>query len=356
MEADLLELEHVFGFTGRYLSTALYHPTDPNFIVYCIGGLVVLENIHDKNSQYFLRGHDNDISALAISPNGLLIASGQIGSPRQRNNDAPVILWSYRDRRSLTQFSGPLGQVTKVSFSPDGMFLAAISDLGVFMVWDCRDGSTVYSKRTEVPMQTFCWGSVTDSAQGLAGAGKHPSYQLIAYYSSSVLIHSFDFDIASMTYRISTAACQLPSSGLNRTYTCSTCDSVGEFTIAGTSSGELCVFSIPNRIFRASLPLSSNGLLVMIELDGSLYVGSGDGKVKRIAGRDTKWNVLAEAQLPGRIISMSPSPDRREILCGTSLGCIFRLITSDLTNTIHSESPIGAVRDVAFGFRSDMFL
>lgn len=63
---------------------------------------------------------------------------------------------------------------------------------------------------------------------------------------------------------------------------------------------------------------------------------------------------MAEAQLPGRVISFCHG--RNEIISGTSLGCIFRLMPGDLTNTLHSESPIGAVRDVAFGLRSDMFL
>jgi hypothetical protein len=44
--------------------------------VYAIAGLVVIENFNDKHEQMFLRGHDMDISALAVSRTGKFVASG----------------------------------------------------------------------------------------------------------------------------------------------------------------------------------------------------------------------------------------------------------------------------------------
>lgn len=41
---------------------------------------MVIENLLDKHKQEFLRGHDMEISALAISNSGKMLASGQLGT------------------------------------------------------------------------------------------------------------------------------------------------------------------------------------------------------------------------------------------------------------------------------------
>ena len=53
-----------------------YHPQDPTKIIYAIAGLVVIENINDKNDQKFLRGHNMPITSLEVSHSGNLIVTG----------------------------------------------------------------------------------------------------------------------------------------------------------------------------------------------------------------------------------------------------------------------------------------
>ena len=62
-----MELEHVIGFTGKAKYIAL-PPDNKNTIVY--GTVVVIQNLKDAHQQDFLRGHDNDVSAIAISKDG----------------------------------------------------------------------------------------------------------------------------------------------------------------------------------------------------------------------------------------------------------------------------------------------
>jgi hypothetical protein len=69
-ESNCLELDHTIGYNGRYLKTIHFHPKNPDFFVYCIGGLIVLEDINDRHKQDFLRGHDMSVMALAISNSG----------------------------------------------------------------------------------------------------------------------------------------------------------------------------------------------------------------------------------------------------------------------------------------------
>jgi len=51
----------------------------------------------------------------------------------------------------------------------------------------------------------------------------------------------------------------------------------------GTSGGEVCIFSIYSQIYRATMPISNNGLLSICLQGDSIFVGSGDGKVKKLS-------------------------------------------------------------------------
>lgn len=42
------------------------------------------------------------------------------------------------------------------------------------------------------------------------------------------------------------------------------------------------MFSIYSRIYRATMPISSNGLLAIALLGENIFVGGGDGKVKKL--------------------------------------------------------------------------
>jgi len=52
--------------------------------------------------------------------------------------------------------------------------------------------------------------------------------------------------------------------------------------LTGTSSGEVCVFSVYSNIYRAAMPISSNGILSAAIDEDFMYVGGGDGKLRKI--------------------------------------------------------------------------
>ena len=65
--------------------------------------------------------------------------------------------------------------------------------------------------------------------------------------------------------------------------------------LAGTTGGEICVFSIASCIYRASMPLTSNGIICGAVDPDFLYVGGGDGKVKKVALAGGQWTLTHEA-------------------------------------------------------------
>jgi len=55
----------------------------------------------------------------------------------------------------------------------------------------------------------------------------------------------------------------LPSSGLIRTYSAAAIDSDSSFIYIGTTTGEVCIYSISNLVFKAAVPISNNGVMAL---------------------------------------------------------------------------------------------
>ncbi len=103
------------------------------------------------------------------------------------------------------------------------------------------------------------------------------------------------------------------------------------------------------------MPLSSNGLLSIALMDDKIFVGGGDGKVKKLSTAGGKWNLTHEAQVDGKVTSLTLSSDKKELLAGTNLGKIYRLLSSDLSFMVHTDAHFSCINDISFGGRSDVF-
>jgi WD40 repeat protein len=76
-DEGIMELEHAIGYSGKIVNSVYLHPNGRDFL-YIAGGCIVVCNIDDPHQQTFLRAHDDQITALSISHNGKLLASGTL--------------------------------------------------------------------------------------------------------------------------------------------------------------------------------------------------------------------------------------------------------------------------------------
>ncbi len=83
-----------------------------------------------------LRGHTNQVSCLAYSPDGKRIASGAWCE----KNPGEFKLWDAADGRELLELKGHSDLVSSVAFSPDGKVLASGSRDTTVRVWDGPTG------------------------------------------------------------------------------------------------------------------------------------------------------------------------------------------------------------------------
>src|SRR5262249_45942357 len=81
-----------------------------------------------------IRGHQIPVSSVALSLDGRRIASG--GGMWGGSGPGEVKIWDARTGQELISFRGSIGNVTSVTWSPDGRFVAAASFDGTVHVWN----------------------------------------------------------------------------------------------------------------------------------------------------------------------------------------------------------------------------
>jgi len=353
-ELDPLVLEHMMGFNGDGKGSVQFHPVDKTVMISYTGCLLVIADVTSPHEQEFLRGHNEAITCLAISPTGNLIATGQTSTTRVPNSEATVIVWDYATRQPVyrlmelhdgIQFSR--NRVQQLAFSPDEAFLAGTDDQpggAKLCIWHTNTAQLATIKKTDQRELAFLsWGEVIPSKRKI---NKQPSYTLLTAARERVYTYTLDFDVHTMQYKLDYSLMQLPSSGLSRAYNCA--GTVGtQYLLAGSSAGELVIFNIETQVFRACVPVSPGGLLALaVNPTGELplaYCGCGDGKLMLLQGQDLQWVMIGETRLDGMIRSLTLSADAKELLAGTSTGNIYRLDAQSLQNL----APDGSVASLA---------
>ncbi|KAG5190579.1 quinon protein alcohol dehydrogenase-like superfamily [Tribonema minus] len=361
---DLLELEHVIGYTGHNARTVLAHPTDAGVLLTAMGSLLVVSLVSDPHRQELLRGHDEEISALASSPSGDLIATGQAGSTRAKGSPSPVIVWAYGSpTKARLKLAGLTQGVTLLAFSPDAQFLAGSANDGMLYIWDAATGEVAfcrpYVRRDGASaLRFFQWCGVD------AGARRR-AYRALLCLGADVVAADFAFDAARRQWDVRTAPMAVPATGLQRTYLCSAVTTPetaagASYLLCGTEVGDLVVYSVGPRVYRASIPVCAGGLLSLLtdaEEPGVVYCGGGDGSVRKLRGADMEWRLDCEAAplLDGAVISLTADAEGAELIAATRAGSVYRLLRGDLTPVLVSAAHTARVTAVAAGPRAEAF-
>lgn len=98
-----------------------------------VGGDIQLRDPVNLDVQATLRGHQGDISALAFSPDGRLLASGA-------QDENAIRIWEVATRREVRRLNGHTGWIRSLAFAPDGRLLASGSTDQTIILWDVSSG------------------------------------------------------------------------------------------------------------------------------------------------------------------------------------------------------------------------
>lgn len=130
----------------------------------------------------------------------------------------------------------------------------------------------------------------------------------------------------------------------------------GDELMAGTSVGDLIVFKLTSKVYRASVPVCSGGLRCVVASPSTfeVFCGGGDGSLRKLRGDDMRWTLVAETTLDGAVTSISLVANGTELLIGTDRGQVYRMLTADLTFQLLACGHTERVSCAAFGLRSDV--
>ncbi|XP_074876966.1 WD repeat-containing protein 62 [Buteo buteo] len=135
-------LEKVLGITAQTSSSLACDPTT-GLLAYPAGCVVVILNPWENTQRHILNTSRKTLSALAFSPDGKLIVTGE-------NGHRPAVrVWDVEERAQVLALHGHKHGVACVAFSPSAKYLVSVGyphDMAV-NVWDWKKNSLVASNK-----------------------------------------------------------------------------------------------------------------------------------------------------------------------------------------------------------------
>lgn len=321
-----LTLEHALGYNGTIPHSTIIHPNLKNYI-YIAGSVIVIAEMNDANIQEFLRGHDDEITSLALSNKGNLIASGQKGD----NSD--LIIWDFESRRILYQLYEHDYRIDILKFSQDDKLLYSSGNIDdkKLIIWDTSN-AYIISNSICFPekVKAMAWGyKIRDDRN------KETSlYQFSTCGGNMIYLWSLD------AYKGQLENTSLQTGNFTREYI-SLSYSINDqkYLYAGTTSGDIVCFLIKNRMIVFNKIICAKGITSIIPITSNqIIIGGGNGSLNLCYIEEPSIEVLTSIKLFGGIYSIAPSDDGVQLIASTDKGFIYRIRSSDLSNILLNEN------------------
>lgn len=291
-----LELKSLIGFDGNPSNGLILHP-DGVHLIYPLGTNVTAYNWSTKVQRFF-EGLNNIISAVAVSKLGKYVGAGQVNYMGFRS---PIIVWLFRNGKTIAKYDSHKVRVESVVFSCCERYLISLGGLddGVVLVYDIEK------------KEVLCGSSTVKSTAGISTVLRP------VYLRSECFVVAGDNTLRLLTFNKEQRNMQVLDASfakIKRKILCIEIDRLDEYAYCGTSTGDLlkiklnfsydtsvvipskspslvgCFAKYPSttsgqvkkRDRRVELYSKGVHALYLVEEDGMMIIGSGDGLVELV--------------------------------------------------------------------------
>ncbi|XP_034294141.1 echinoderm microtubule-associated protein-like 2 isoform X4 [Pantherophis guttatus] len=280
-----LKLDWVYGYRGRDCRANLFLlPTGE--IVYFVAAVAVLYNVEEQRQRHYL-GHTDDIKCLAVHPDMVTVATGQVAGTSKDGKALPpqVRIWDSVSLNTLHVLGpGPFDRaVTCVGFSKSngGGLLCAVDDSNdhVLSVWD-------WQKEQKL-------ADVKCSNESVLAATFHPTEPTLLITCGKSHIHFWTLEGGSLSKRQGI----FEKHEKPKYVLCVAFTENGD-TVTGDSGGNLYIWGKGgNRICHAVPGAHEGGIFGLCVLrNGTILTGGGRDRRVVLWGRD--YQKLQENEVP----------------------------------------------------------
>ncbi|NXX12067.1 EMAL1 protein, partial [Podargus strigoides] len=285
LPAKRLKLEWVYGYRGRDCRSNLYLlPTGET--VYFIASVVVLFNVEEQLQRHYT-GHNDDVKCLAVHPDRITIATGQVAGTSKDGKQLPphVRVWDSVTLNTLHVIGMGFFDraVTCIAFSKSngGSSLCSVDDSNdhVLSVWD-------WQKEEKL-------ADVKCSNEAVFAADFHPTDTNIIVTCGKSHLYFWTLEGNSLVKKQGLFEKQEKP----KFVLCVTFSENGD-TITGDSSGNILVWGKgTNRISHAVQGAHEGGIFALCMLrDGTLV--SGGGKDRKLISWNGNYQKLYKTEIP----------------------------------------------------------
>ncbi|KAF1661423.1 Echinoderm microtubule-associated protein-like 1, partial [Aptenodytes patagonicus] len=273
LPAKRLKLEWVYGYRGRDCRSNLYLlPTGET--VYFIASVVVLFNVEEQLQRHYT-GHNDDVKCLAVHPDRITIATGQVAGTSKDGKQLPphVRVWDSVTLNTLHVIGMGFFDraVTCIAFSKS----VTVSEMCIRgLIHQENNQATSYVKKKKMK-------------QSLLGSSFPPKVDLFPKQAHSMITQTF-----AHIFFVTIQKQEKPKFVL-----CVTFSENGD-TITGDSSGNILVWGKgTNRISHAVQGAHEGGIFALCMLrDGTLV--SGGGKDRKLISWNGNYQKLHKTEIP----------------------------------------------------------
>ncbi|HMQ34093.1 MAG TPA: WD40 repeat domain-containing protein, partial [Chloroflexaceae bacterium] len=265
-----------------------------------------------------LRGHTDEVWAVAFSSDGALLASG--------GADGAVKLWDVANGQELRTLRGHTAIVYRVAFSPDGALLASAGEDGAAIVWEVATGAVLHT--------------MAEGMDVVSEVVFSPDGTLLATDSAATTVQLWD---ARSGRPLRTMAASGTVDGL-------AFSPDGQQLAAGGEDGVVFVWDVATGEERERLQAHDNPIIdLAFSPDGALLAVAGFDGVARVlerATQETRYSLTSHTSVLGVILF---TPDGSRIITSSQDGTakIWEAATGRELFTISGHTGAGSIYGVA---------